>query len=302
MKAVIATYAETPVLADLPAPTPSDVLIPVHMSAVALHNLTRGVADGRHYASPADPGFVIGVDGVGITADGRRVYVTTPGTAAEVVHVPESALTEVPDGLDDVQAAAAVNAVMSSWMAMTVRTQVRPGQTVLVLGATGGSGRPAVAVARHLGARVIAAGRNAETLAAVGADATIDLTAPEGEVAAALGAEKIDVVLDYLWGRPAELTLAALAHRGPAEFVQVGTMAGAEIALPGALLRSTDIRLLGSGFGSFTLDELAAARPHILDAIRGLGITMDVDPVPAERIAEIWRRDPAGKRVVLTLR
>lgn len=301
MKAALATYAETPVWAEAPAPEPDPGLVTVAMRAIPLHNLARGIAEGRHYAAPKDPGFVIGVDGVGVTQDGRRVYVFAPGTAAETVAVPEAALVEIPDALDDLQAAAAVNAVMSSWMAMTVRAHVRPGQTVLVLGATGGSGRPAVAVARHLGARVIAAGRNTAVLDAVGADATIDLGAPEAEITEALRGEKIDVVVDYLWGRPAELTLAALEKRGPAEYVQIGTMAGAEIALPGALLRSTDIRLLGSGFGSFTMAEVAAARPEILGAVVDLGIEIDVTAVPAETVAEIWRADTAGKRVVLTL-
>ncbi len=301
MKAALATYADTPVWADAPEPEAGPGLATVSMRAVALHNLARGVADGRHYSAPAAPGFVIGVDGVGVTEDGRRVYVSAPGTAAATIAVPESTLVEIPDGLDDLQAAAAVNAVMSSWMAMTVRTRVHPGQTVLVLGATGGSGRPAVAVARHLGARVIAAGRNAAVLAALGADATIDLTAPEEEIGAALRAEKIDVVIDYLWGRPAELTLAALAKRGPSQFVQIGTMAGPDISLPGALLRSTDIRLLGSGFGSFTAAEALAARPGILDAVLELGIEMDLRAVPAASVAEAWREDTAGKRVVLTL-
>lgn len=302
MKAALATYTDAPVWADAPAPAAAGPdLVAVSMRAVALHNLARGIADGRHYAAPAEPGFVIGVDGVGVTEDGRRVYVSAPGTAAQTVAVPASALVEVPDALDDLQAAAAVNAVMSSWMAMTVRTRVRPGQTVLVLGATGGSGRPAVAVARHLGARVIAAGRNTDVLATVGADATIDVGAPETKIAEALRREKIDVVVDYLWGRPAELTLAALEKRGPSEFVQIGTMAGAEIALPGALLRSTDIRLLGSGFGSFTAQEVAAARPDILAAVVELGIEMDVTAVRAESVADVWRAVTAGTRVVLTL-
>lgn len=301
MKAALATYADAPTWADTAEPASGPGLVTVAMRTVALHNLARGVADGRHYTSPAAPGFVIGVDGVGVTAEGRRVYVSAPGTAAATIAVPEAALVDVPDALDDLQAAAAMNAVMSSWMAMTVRARVRPGQTVLVLGATGGSGRPAVAVARHLGARVIAAGRNTAVLDAVGADATVDLGAPEADIAEALRAEKIDVVIDYLWGRPAELTLAALEKRGPAEFVQIGTMAGAEIALPGALLRSTDIRLLGSGFGSFTAAEVVAARPAILDAVVELGIEIDVTAVPAESVAEVWRADTAGRRVVLTL-
>ncbi|MCS3780273.1 quinone oxidoreductase family protein [Tsukamurella ocularis] len=301
MKAALATYADAPVWADAPDPATGPDLVAVSMRAVPLHNLARGIADGRHYAAPAAPGFIIGVDGVGVAEDGRRVYVSAPGTAAPTIAVPAGALVEVPDALDDLQAAATVNAVMSSWMAMTVRSRVHPGQTVLVLGATGGSGRPAVAVARHLGARVIAAGRNTDVLATVGADATVDLGAPEAEIEEALRREKIDVVVDYLWGRPAELALAALEKRGPSEFVQIGTMAGAEIALPGALLRSTDIRLLGSGFGSFTAQEVAAARPDILAAVVELGISMDVTAVPAESVAEVWRADTAGSRVVLTL-
>jgi NADPH:quinone reductase-like Zn-dependent oxidoreductase len=300
MKAAIATYQDAPTWTDLPEQAPSPSTVEVRMSAVPLHNLARGVANGRHYSSPSEPGFVIGVDGVGRTADGRRVYVMHRGTAAEVIRVPEAAMTAIPDELDDVQAAALVNAIMSSWMAMTVRAHVTPGSTVLILGATGGSGRPAVKVAKHFGARVIAAARNTAALATVGADATVDLSAPENEIAAALRREKIDVVIDYLWGRPAELTLAALTKRGPADFVQIGTMAGDPIALPGGVLRSTDLRLLGSGLGSFTDAQFAAARPHMLAAAVELGIEVDTVVVPAAEVADVWGRDPAGKRVVLT--
>ncbi|MFC7753348.1 zinc-binding dehydrogenase [Tsukamurella soli] len=275
--------------------------MPVTMTAVAIHNLARGVANGTHYSSPAEPGAWVGVDGVGRLDDGTRVYVNAPGTVAERLYAPAAALVPVPDALPDVQAAAAVNAAMSSWMAMTVRAHVEPGQTVLILGATGASGRMAVPLARHFGARVIAAGRNAEILAAVGADATVDLTDSEDAVRNALRAEKIDVVIDYVWGRVAELTFDSLAGRGRATYVEVGAMAGSSAAVPAALLRSTDVRILGSGIGSFTRDEVMTARPAMLDAVVELGIEVDVVTRPAADIAAAWTEDLGSSRLVLTL-
>ena len=97
---------------------------------------------------------------------------------AERTLVPESRCVPVPDALDDVAAAALINAGMSSFAAFTERARLVPGETVLVNGATGAAGRLAVAIARHLGAgRVVAAGRDPVKLAGLGADATVALGA-----------------------------------------------------------------------------------------------------------------------------
>jgi len=301
MKAAVADYTSAPRWQDITEPAPVDGHVPVRMSAVAMHNLARGVAAGVHYSSPAEDGFVVGVDGVGRTADGARVYFNQPGTVAEQVYVHPAALVPIPDGLADDQAAAVMNAAMSSWMAMRVRTQVQQGQTVLVLGATGASGRLAVPLARHFGARVIAAGRNAEILQTLNADATVDLRGSDDEIRAALGREKIDVVIDYVWGHPAELVLESLAKRGPATYVEIGAMAGGTITLPAALLRSTDVNIIGSGFGSFTAAEFLAERPAILRAAIDLGLTVDVTARPAVDIADAWSEDIGNSRLVLTL-
>ncbi len=302
MKAAVATYQKTPQWQEIADPSVAQAdRVRVTMTAAAIHNLARGVANGTHYSSPAEPGFPIGVDGVGRTDDGTRVYVSAPGTVAEYVYAHPFALVAVPAPLSDLQAAAVVNAALSSWMALTVRTRVEPGQTVLVLGATGASGRLAVPLARHLGARVIAAGRNADVLARVGADATIDLRGSDDAVRKALTGEKIDVVIDYVWGRPAELTLGALSKRGPATYIEVGAMAGPTVTLPAALLRSTDVRIIGSGFGSFTSNEFLAARPAMLEAVVELGLTVDVAARPAADVATAWTEDLDGDRLVLTL-
>ena len=83
----------------------------------------------------------------------------------------------VPDGLDDITAAAIANPGLSSWAALKERARFAPGETVLVNGATGTSGRLAVQIAKFLGAKkVIATGRNAaalQSLKALGADETI---------------------------------------------------------------------------------------------------------------------------------
>ncbi|MDF0528927.1 zinc-binding dehydrogenase [Tsukamurella sp. 8F] len=301
MKAAITTHRQSPVWGEVPAPVAGPATERVTMSAVAIHNLARGVADGTHYSSPADPGGIAGVDGVGRTDDGTRVYVNARGTVAEHLYVPRASLIPVPDALSDAQAAAVVNAALSSWMALTLRARVEPGQTVLVLGATGASGRVAVPLARHFGARVVAAGRNRDILQAVGADATIDLTLPDDGLRNALREEKIDVVVDYLWGRPAESALVALAKRGPAVYVEVGAAAGATAQVPAALLRSTDVRIVGSGIGSFSREQALAAAPAMLSTIVELGIRMDVTARPAADIAGAWTEDVGTSRLVLTL-
>src|SRR5260370_6903808 len=103
---------------------------------------------------------------------------------------------------------------MSAWLSLKDRAALAAGETVLILGATGVAGQLAIEVARHLGARrVIAAGRNVEALAAEHLDAILPLSQPEDAVRDAFAAEPsagIDVVLDYLRGRPTELPPEAL--------------------------------------------------------------------------------------------
>ena len=95
--------------------------------------------------------------------------------------------------------------------------ELAAGQTVLVLGATGTSGRIATQLAKRRGARVIAAGRNQrvlDQLAARGADATIRVDRPRDELAAAIAAQApYDLIVDYLWGAPAEAVFAALIRQ-----------------------------------------------------------------------------------------
>jgi NADPH:quinone reductase-like Zn-dependent oxidoreductase len=109
---------------------------------------------------------------------------------------------ELPDGVDVAKVAAAMNPAMSSWVALRRRVPLKPGQGVLVLGATGNAGAMAVRVAKRLGAgRVVGAGRDPGRLAALvpaGADEVVRLTDDADATAAALAAAAADtdIVID----------------------------------------------------------------------------------------------------------
>jgi NADPH2:quinone reductase len=129
---------------------------------------------------------------------------------------------------------------------------------VLVLGATGTSGRIATQLATRRGARVVAAGRNQRVLVqllARGVDATIRVDRPCEELAEAIAAEgPYDLIVDYLWGAPAEAVFAALTRvdrrAGDASerirYVQVGIGAGEVASLPATTLRGAPVQLFGS--------------------------------------------------------
>ncbi|MBD3722845.1 hypothetical protein IE978_22560 [Klebsiella pneumoniae] len=129
------------------------------------------------------------------------------------------------------RAAAMANPGMSAWASLVTRAQLQAGETVLINGATGSAGQLAVQIARYLGAKkIIATGRNAQSLAALDADECIQLTADDKNLSgqfSAVSAAQIDVVIDYLWGHSAELLLPALAKYTPAgspvRYVQVGS-------------------------------------------------------------------------------
>jgi NADPH:quinone reductase-like Zn-dependent oxidoreductase len=294
-------------------PQAGEVLVRVR--AAGLHNLVKSIAGGSHYSSAGQARAVAGVDGVGAAPDGGRVYfvfVRKPwGTMAELAAAPVSRCVPIPDGLDDLEAAAIVNPGMSAWSAVKLRGGLERGQNVLILGATGAAGKLAIQVARHLGVKRIAgAGRRAKELADAGLDRVISLNQPEEALREAFAAEAaagIDLVVDYLWGRPMELVLEALARGYDAaggrstRVVEVGDMAGKTIALAGATLRSVDLTIVGSGFGSVPIDKILAAVPRIFELAAGGTLKVDVEPVPLENVQEAWNRTMTGRRIVFTV-
>jgi len=306
--AVLHTLGDMPRFEDFPNPTANEGEVLVRMRAAGLHPIVKSLASGKHYGASNDVPFIVGVDGVGVLEDGTRIYcgfARKPyGTMAEWTVVPKWMCIPLPEGIDDEQAAAIANPGMSAWLALKWRAKLTAGQTVLVLGATGAAGQLAVQLAKQLdAARVIAAGRNADVLnrlTGMGADAVIHLDAADDEVVAALKQEQangIDAVLDYLWGRPAELVLKALSQKGlgrtshHTRWVQVGESAGATITLPAEVLRSADIEMLGSGAGSVSLAEVVKAISDFFAFVVESGLRMDLERVPLAAVEEIWGRE-----------
>ncbi len=308
--AVITTFGQPPCYGHFedPAARGAHEMV-VDVLAAGLHYLARGRASGAHYASAAGLPLVAGVDGVGRGSDGRLRYFAQgpgqPGTMAERTVVELDHSIVLPDDADPVAMAGTMNPAMASWLALRCRVPFQRGHKVLVLGATGSSGRMAVQVARYLGAsQVIAAGRDERALAqlhALGATEAVTL----GDARLGALACDVDVVLDFVWGASAigvmQALLAQRAQRSrPLTWIHVGSMAGEVAAVPGALLRSANLRLVGSGLGSLAGKEIVQELPALAREIALGTFRIDVRAVPLRDVARVWSEGPsAGERIVL---
>lgn len=281
MKAAIVNKQEaTPVFGQFDSPIVKDGQVLVNVSAAALSKLSKFRSMGMHYSLKAKFPIIAGADGVGRLEDGARVYFAMPiepyGSLAEQTIVKENMLIPLPDDIDDAMAAAIANPAMSSWAALMYRAQFKPGQTVLINGATGASGSLAVQIAKHLGAKkIIVTGRNESKLRLLDGDEVVafDLTAEDGRMSfedalKPVISEGIDVVLDYLWGESALAIMSAVAQTSAARvtrFVSIGTASGQEnIEVPSSILRASSIELLGSGGRSVSHADLLASVNSVL--------------------------------------
>jgi NADPH:quinone reductase-like Zn-dependent oxidoreductase len=314
--AIVDSFAEAPRYGSFADPAAEAGEALVHVEAAGLHPIVKALANGTHYGSTGVLPFIPGVDGVGRLEDGTRLYfgVSRPpfGTFAELAVARQEVCLALPDGLDAPTAAGIANPGMSSWVALAMRAQFRAGESVLILGATGAAGQLAVQIAKRLGARrVIAAGRNPEALASLkelGADAVIALGQSHEALVAAFRNEiaehGVDVVLDYLWGEPAECVLAAIAQKGLSHtaarirFVQIGQSARATITLPAATLRSSGLELLGSGFGSASMEQIFAALAEFFREAAKAPFVTKIQPVALRDVESLWNAPERGARLV----
>ncbi len=312
--AVVDVLGQPPVYREFPDPVAESGEAIAEMLAAGLHPIVKSRASGQHYSSSGKVPVIPGIDGVGVL-NGRPVYCYAVregyGTMAERTVVGPERCLPLPDGLDPLLAAAIANPGMSAWASMKVRAQLAAGETVLIMGATGVAGQLAIQIARYLGARkVIAAGRNLDALQGLNVDAIIGLAQPEEAVGEALAPHilaGVDVVIDYLWGRPTELMLMALAKCFQPEatrrtrLVEVGESAGRTISLPGAVLRSVDLTMMGSGFGSVPLTGLAESIARLFSLAATGALTIDVEAAPLASVEQAWDRVEKGRRIVFTM-
>jgi NADPH:quinone reductase-like Zn-dependent oxidoreductase len=314
--AVVHAFDAPPRYATFPDPVAAQGELLVTVTAAGLHPIVKGLASGTHYGSTGELPFVPGVDGVGRLADGSRVYFgisrSPYGTFAERALAANWMCIPLPDGLEDVTAAGIANPAMSSWVALTERAKFVAGESVLVLGATGVAGQLAVQIAKRLGARrVVAAGRNSRALEALkelGAESAISLDQEHDRLVAQFRGEfaetGVDVVLDYLWGQPAECVFEAVSQKGlrkaasRVRFIQIGESAGRTISLPAATLRSSGLQLLGSGFGSASLDQIRVAITEFFKIAATNPFQFNIKTAPLSDIEALWNTPEQGTRLV----
>lgn len=177
--AVLNQYGENPKYTDFTDPIPNADEVLVEMLAASIKQIDKLKASGKHYTTyPALPA-VVGLDGVATLEDGTHIYFSNnSGTIAERALVVKDNWTVVPKGLSGPLAAALPNALLGSDAAMLYRGNLKEGDTVMINGATGATGRVAIQMAKNRGAnRVIAVGRlssGLSELSDLGADILIN--------------------------------------------------------------------------------------------------------------------------------
>lgn len=320
--AVMYPKGELPQYVDFPEPTAqnnNEVL--VRVKAVAIKHFDKGRATGKHYSSdaPKESGQVIGGDGVCLLEDGTRVYaIGVSGMLAEKATIDKGRFVKLPTQLDDAVAAALPNAVFGAAMGLRFKADIQSGDVVLINGATGFTGRVAVQIAKHYGAKkVIVTGRNQQSLAdllTLGADEIVSVMQDDEQFKAQLKAvhaqTPIDIIIDYLWGHTAEMILSCIKGDGSftnkIRYVSVGSMAGDLIQLSAANLRSVDLQLTGSGLGAWSKQQVRLLLTEILPEMFQLAVEgklkIETTMGKLEDIAELWNLTvPDGQRLVVTI-
>lgn len=320
--AVIFERGAMPQYTDFPEPilqNENEIIISV--KAAAIKNIDKSRASGQHYSTKNDihEAKIIGGDGVGLLQDGTRVFAFgKSGMMAEKAVVEKDRIIKLPQGINDITAAALPNAVAGSAMALRFRATMKPGETVLINGATGFTGKIAVQVAKHYGAKkIIVTGRNEETLQsllALGADEIISLNQNDEQFINKLkqihNSTPIDIIIDYLWGHSAELILNALKGTGTfthkMRFVSIGAVTGDKIQLSAEALRSVDLQLSGSGLGSWIKAEVQKLFTEIIPEMFQLAadnkLIVETETVQLKDIGKLWDMEVlGGKRLVVMI-
>jgi len=285
-------------------PEPQGELV-VEVTAAPLNPVDLSIASGKFYAGPPNTPYVPGVEGVGRSEDGRRLWFETgagylgDGSMAERAATAEERAIELPDGVDDALAGCLGVAGLAAWVPLTHRAGLREGETVLVLGATGIVGEIAVKAAKLLGAgRVIAAGRDRARLEAVEADAHVTL--PTGANALQEAAEGlIDVVIDPLWGEHATTATEAMNVNG--RLVMLGQSAGQQATFDSGIVRGRALQILGHSNATAPPDVKREAFTAMCEHAAAGRLMVDYEEVALDEIAEAWERQASSPHVKLIL-
>lgn len=288
--------------------------------AAPLNPLDLLIASGTFHSSRHEAPYVPGSECVGIVLDsesqpaGTWVYAQchpsprNPGAFATQTLVLDEELVPLPVGLDPVRAAAVGNSGTAAFMPLIQNARLQPGETVLVLGATGAVGQLAVQIAHQRGAgRVTGVARNRDALQKLlelGADAVVDLRTDESETELARRLDEatgpVDVILDGLYGKPLQAALRVCATG--ARVVNIGNLAGPTAQIPAGQLRAKQISLSGFAGLHTPLRDKQPALAWLWAGVSSGQIQVDLRTVALDELPSAWRRQavsPHTKIVVL---
>jgi NADPH2:quinone reductase len=284
----------------------------IEVSAAPVNPIDISTAAGRYPGGSPDTPFVPGREAVGRVLEsdsferGARVYASGLGFMAErAVATDENVVGIDGDGVDDALAACFGVAGLAAWLALEWRGDVREGETVLVLGASGAVGAIAVQAAKLLGAgRVVAAARShsgLERARELGADATVKLDAHDDLAAAFSEAAdgQLDLVIDPLWGEPGAAAIEATSYGG--RVVQLGQSASKEAVIESGWIRTKLLSILGHTNFAAPADVRRAAYLRMVQHAAAGELTVDHEVLPLERVAEAWQRQDASPGLKLVL-
>jgi NADPH:quinone reductase-like Zn-dependent oxidoreductase len=311
--AVLRECGQPPTYEEWPDPGPSsEAHVLVDVTAAAIVPLDLLCATGTSYFGTPNLPYIPGVQGVGVVRDGaqagRRVWFSTTagqqpgdGSMAERALVAVADLVPIPDGVSDEAAAALGLSAVAGWLALTTAGEMRPGDTVLVLGAGGTVGQVAVQAARLQGARrVVATARSAaarERALRHGADAVVDnsdvsdVAALTAEITTACDGGP-DLVLDPVFGPTA--TAASKALRPGGRLVNLGSASSEVATFDSATIRSRRLKIVGYTNTGLTPSEVGAALGAIFDHCAAGRMRIEFDQVPLAEVAAAWQRQRAG--------
>ncbi|RZF63447.1 oxidoreductase [Sphingomonas populi] len=287
----------TPVLQDVPEFGVPEGTCRIEVLAAGLQNGDLMRAQGR-YKVPEVP-YTIGGEGVGRLPDGRRVYfghsIPESGAVCEFTIVPEEEVWPIPDEIDDSTAIALAIAGTGALVPLEL-ARIQPGENVLILGASGPLGQIALQLSRAMGAgRVVGAARGLAALERLKqrgiADDIVQLG--QGDDAAALkhaSGNGFDVVLDCLYGPPAEAALRATALG--ARMMSIGIQAGETMTV--SLKDLFQRTHFGVGTSHRSVDERRAAYERLLDFARSIPLTVESTVFDLEDVGGAWAALEAG--------
>lgn len=314
--AVLKELGTAPVYEDYDDPHPiSEDEEVMKVKAGALKNLDRLMTSPEFYAHYNNLPVVVGMEAVGVLADGARVYARGKETFAEKTIVRKENVVQLPDGLDWAVAAAIPNAALGSYLPLKVKGNIEKGDVVLINGGTGITGKFAIQLAKIYGAsKIIVAGRvdgREEELTELGADEFISTEKNpflSEEIKRLDKITNIDLVLDYLWGEPAEIIMRVLSERegtseDPVRFINIGNVVSPHIDLHSNVIRRSKLEILGSGLGSYSKNEFNEFYQNVLPEMFRLAaegiVHIDVHRENLEDIGSFWYEDVKGRRTVV---